>query len=563
MSGRPTSGLPAGMFAWGGPRSVSDHEDLLDSLDVMAFVTDREGGLVFLNRAWREFTGCEPDDVECACLERIAPEDRPAFQHLLDEAISRAAARDGDFQMMRADGQYRWVTCFAGPYRDETGRVAGLLGMCADMTERRQREEQMAFMAMHDSLTGLPNRRMFVSSLERAVQRARRGFAAVLLLIDVDRFKEFNDRRGHLEGDQALINFALLLQRHVRAGDLLARIGGDEFAVLFEGTSMHEADSIAERMRRAAASEDFVEHARAHDLTMSGGLVPIDGTIEARAVFDLADVAMYSAKEAGRNRIVQSAPREGMPEREDGVASRVRDAIAQRRFVLHFQPVLDLTDRSVAYYESLLRMTLADGSVIAPSEFLPVVERLGLMPRMSRIVVSMALSALARHPRARVAVNLSAADLVDESFPRFIDEEMHRLGVEPRRFVIELTEGAVMGNLAAARSWTDRLGRRGCVFVLDDFGSGLGLFGLLKDLPFEQVKLDGSLIASLANNGREMAFVEAVRSLIESQGRTAVASWVESAESLARVRKAGFALGQGYHLEMPTADLAALVERYG
>ncbi len=532
----------------------------LDGVALPSWQTDVTGEPIYVNPAWIEFTGDLGAELD-GLHQRVLDEDRARLQRNVGTALRHAESFECDFQLRRSDGQPRWMTCFASPYFDAGGELLGVIGMCLDLTERRKREEQLAFMAMHDSLTGLPNRRMFESTLERTVLRARRGTFSALLVIDIDNFKLFNDTHGHLDGDQGLINFSLLLQRHVRSGDLLARIGGDEFAVLLEQTSMEEATEIAERMRAAAASEEFVLGARASDLGMSGGLVPIDGTLQAREVFDLADEAMYQAKEQGRNNVVvlTSARRAGETP-IDRMSKRVRDALAARSFILYYQPIVCLNDQRVAYFESLVRMVEGD-EILMPAEFLDVVERLALMPRLTRLVVGMVMRSLAENPTARVSVNLSRGDLADDSLPSFVDEEMRRQGVDASRLVFEMSEAAVVGNLASARNWIDRLGRLGCSFVLDEFGAGMGLFGLLRELPFDQVKLDGSIVRAMTGDGENVAFVEAVRGLIESQGHTAVAAWVENANLLERVCDAGFTHGQGYHIHVPTPDLKGLIRR--
>lgn len=534
-------------------------------LPLLAWMSDSAGKLVHVNRSWTEFTGDDEASMgEDGLFTRVLPEDRSKLRRHMLDAVRHAQPFECEFQLRRSDGQYRWLVCFASPYFDDRGEVGGVIGMCMDLTDRRQREEQLAFMATHDSLTGLPNRRMFESTMARAVSRSRRGTPSVLLVLDMDNFKSYNDARGHLEGDQALINFSLLLQRHVRAGDLLARIGGDEFAVLFEQTAVVEAVEIAERMRSAASQEEFVAHARVHELGFSAGLVPLDGALDSRSAFDLADEAMYEAKEQGRNRVVVLHSEEASEDRDvDRLAGRVREALTDHHFVLFYQPVIRLADNSVAYYESLVRMTGEDGELLMPADFLPTTERLGLMPRLTRLIVGMVVRALDENPGSRISINLSRGDLADDSLPRFVDEELRRQGVVPSRLAFEMSEAAVVGNLSSARNWIERLGQRGCRFVLDEFGAGLGLFGLLRELPFDQVKLDGSIVTALSADGENTAFVEAVRGLIESQGHTAVASWVEDEALLKRVLDVGFEMGQGYHLQVPSADLAGLMRRLG
>ncbi|MDH4140678.1 MAG: EAL domain-containing protein [Coriobacteriia bacterium] len=544
-------------------------EDLLhaflDGLPMPAWAVDESCRLMYVNSAWQEFTGRDLEQERGeGWLDGILAEDRADLRRSCRAAVTGRAAFTIDFQLRRDDGHYRWLTCYGSPFTAPNGQVCAVVGMCMDLTERKQREEQLAFMATHDSLTGLPNRRMFEDTLGRAVERARRGEHGAMLLIDMDNFKSYNDSLGHLEGDQALINFALLLQRHLRSGDLLARIGGDEFAVLLERVGVPDAVDIAERMRRAVAAEDFVAHARVHELGMSAGLLPVDGTLDARTLFDVADAAMYEAKEAGRNRVIVRRPGVDVPaEPRERMATRVRDAIADKRFRLHYQPVVYLYDGSVAYYESLVRMIDRDGAALLPVEFLSTAERLGLMPRLTRIVVDLILQALAEHPDARLSLNIAGTDLTDESLPRFIEEELRTHNLDPHRLVIETAEDVVVRNIAGMHAWMDRLRSLGVTFVLDEFGAGLGLFGLLKDLSFEQVKLDGSIVRSLAANGDSRAFVYAVRNLVESQGSVAVASWVETGNLLDKVREIGFSLGQGYELEMPDPDLGRLIERYG
>jgi len=531
------------------------HRLFIDALSDPAWVTDSACAVTHVNAAWIEFTGRgEIDNLGEKWLDGVAPTDRHVAAYSIDVACDSAIATKFEVRLRRADGQWRSLLCLASPWFTESGDVGGLVGQCQDLTERQEREEQLAFMASHDALTGLPNRRTFVEELDRAVSRARRGDVGVLLLLDVDNFKAYNDALGHLEGDQALVNFALLLQTHLRAGDLLARIGGDEFAVLLENTEIAVAREIAERMRNAASHEEFVTDSRRYGLGLSAGLVRIDGRLDARELFDVADNAMYRAKEMGRNRIEVHDPTVIIPPPHSRLAARIQKALREGSFVLHYQPVIRLEDGSVSYHESLLRMSDED-QLLTPPEFLPTVERLGLMPRMTRMVVRLVLQAMRENPEASISVNLSGADLIDESLPRFIEESVDAAGVSGDHLTFEMSESALMGNLAAGRYWVERMSRLGAHFVLDDFGSGLGAFVFLRDLDVDQVKLGRDIVGSLAVNGEHHEFVGAIRSLVESQGKIAVAAFVETDHMLESVREIGFTFGQGYQLEEPSAEL--------
>ncbi|MDA3935436.1 MAG: EAL domain-containing protein [Actinomycetota bacterium] len=527
----------------------------IDALNDPAWLTDSSCTVTHVNAAWVEFTGCgEGDNLGEKWLDRVAPTDRHAASYACPSVIDTGAATKFEFRMRRADGQWRSMLCLASPWFTSDGVIGGLVGQCQDLTDRQEREEQLAFMASHDVLTGLPNRRTFVDELDRAVSHARRGDYGVLLLLDVDNFKAYNDALGHREGDQALVNFALLLQTHLRAGDLLARIGGDEFAVLLEKADIATAREIAERMRTAASHEEFVTDSRRYGLGLSAGLVRIDGRLDARELFDVADNAMYRAKELGRNRVEVHDPRFVAPPPHTRLAARIQKALREGSFVLHYQPVIRLGDGVVSYHESLVRMSDED-QLLTPAEFLPTVERLGLMPRLTRLVIRLVLQALRENRDATISVNLSGADLLDESLPRFIEESVDASGVSGDRLTFEMSESALMGNLAAGRYWIERISRLGSHFVLDDFGSGLGAFVFLRDLDVDQVKLGREIVGSLASDGGHHDFVGAIRSLVEAQGKIAVAAFVETDVMLERVRAIGFTHGQGYRLEEPSANI--------
>lgn len=414
------------------------------------------------------------------------------------------------------------------------------------------------FMAGHDPLTGLANRRAFEEALHRSVSRAQRGASSALLMLDLDHLKAYNDARGHLEGDQALVNFGMLLRSHVRASDLPARIGGDEFAVLLEDASLEEAREIAERIGTTSSTE-FVAGARETDLGVSGGLTVLEGGVEPRVLMDRADAALYLAKQRGRHRIVVWEPSLGGLATPDRLATLVRDALANDTFSLAFQPVVRLADSEVVYYESLARLTGLDGEAIPPVEFLPVLERMGLMPRLTAQLMRKVLDAISANRGIAVSLNLSASDLSDELLLDETESQIDASGVDPALVVFEVHEDVLLADHASGRAWIDRLAPRGCRFVLDGFGTGFGVFNLLREPNIEQVKLAHAVVKALVDSAQTREFVRAIRELIESQGKVPVMAFLETDELLTDARSVGFQYGQGYRLREPSGDLGALV----
>jgi len=533
-----------------------DQFEVLSALQSPAFLLGADGAIAFGNAAWTALVGDSNAADGWEWLTSLSDDDRERVKHTLQRALAEERPTDVEFHVSMAGGTVRVLSVVASPFR-RNGHFVGLIGVCWDVTERRRRERRLEFIAGHDQLTGLASRRAFEEALARASSRAARGVESMLLFLDIDHLKAYNDARGHLEGDQAIINVAMILHAHVRASDVPARIGGDEFAILLENASADEAIEIAERIR-VAASIEFVAGARAADLGVSGGLARVEGGLDPRIVIDRADAALYAAKQRGRHRIVTWDQELGGLAMSHELATPAVEALAHDRLHLVFQPVVGLADGSVAYYESLVRLD-DDGRTLLPADFLPVLERLGLLPKLTRRVLAHALEALAQNAGVAVSINLSASDLTDEKLLADVEGSIRSSGIDPARLVFEIPEPTLVANLADGRAWMDRLAGMGSRFVLDDFGTGLGVFMLLRDPHVEQVKLSREVVCSLADSVHTRAFVSAVRELIEAQGKVAVAAFLETAEILGEVRAAGFVYGQGFCLAEPSQDLSALV----
>lgn len=533
----------------------------LDRVNVPSFVLDRTGRILYANDEWRTLLGSGAS-AEWEWLEPLPKDEATYVRRAFERAFEADRGVEIEFDVRRRGGSLAVLACSAGTVRMQEGAEPVLLGLCWNITERHRNEERLAFMAGHDPLTGLANRRAFEEALARAASRAERGAMSALLLLDLDNLKHFNDNRGHLEGDQALVNLAMLLRTQVRAGDLPARIGGDEFAVLFEGIGVSEAEEIADRIRESTAAE-FVTGARTHGLGVSGGIAVLDTKMSPRTAFDRADAAMYAAKAAGRNRIMVWSPEVGASTAPERLTLRVREAFASDGFHLVFQPVVRLADNSVAYFESFLRMGSDDGIDLSPREFLPMVDRLGLMPRLTRRVVELALWELAANPGTALSVNLAPSDLSDEELLTDLASVISGAKSAYGRLLFEISEATLLSNVAGGRVWMERLSECGCRFVLDEFGTGMGMFALLRERHIEHIKLSRAAMRSLSSGEESRSFVQAVRELIESQGKAAVASFIESDDLLGEAREAGFSYGQGFGVGEPVGDLASLVARFG
>lgn len=448
----------------------------------------------------------------------------------------------------------RWYSVSA--YSPSPGYVTMML---SDISELKRQERQLEHLATHDVLTDLPNRRVFEEALRRAVAHARRGHPSSLLFIDVDGFKAVNDSLGHAEGDLALVDVTSRIHEVIRAEDMLARIGGDEFAALLTDSVLAEARGIAERIRTTLRDVEASRPDHSLDLTLSIGLVEIDGLVAADTVLSQADGAMYRAKDSGGDRVVVFQPgfEPDSGDRETAaMLAKLKDALSRDgAFLFHYQPVFRVADGTIEYFEALTRLVDREQRVIPPGQFIGVAERFGLMPQLTRWVVRQAAAVLAANPELRLSVNLSGLDVEDAVL---LDDVLHTLksrSVEPLRLSFEMSETSVLRDVGAAHEWISRARDAGFGFALDDFGAGTNSFAYLRSLPVDRVKIDGRVTRSLVADPRQLTLLEAVRAVTSMRGVRTVAECVENEYVLEIVRNVGVDLAQGYHLGRPSSDL--------
>ncbi|MBI2821003.1 MAG: EAL domain-containing protein [Acidobacteria bacterium] len=435
----------------------------------------------------------------------------------------------------------------------------------AEIKVREQFEAQLTHLANHDPLTGLFNRRRFEEELGYHLGEARRyGTHGALLWMDLDGFKHVNDSFGHQVGDQLLVSLATILQRQVRETDIVARLGGDEFVILSPKINAEQAEALCQKVVQKLRHHSVVLNDQPVGASVSMGvaLYPDHG-LASDTLLAHADLALYRAKEEGRNCFVFFTPERDSLEsvaRQVKQEQQIREALSSRLFLRYLQPIVDLQDNDIFGYEFLLRLKLDDDRVLTPGAFLAVAERYGLIRDLDRWVLRQAVRMIAslegslpqvgsRTPC--VGINLSAKALADDDLLETIQSELRKAGVDPARLIIEITESAAIANVEQAHAFIESLKNLGCRFALDDFGVGFSSLYHLKNLRVDYLKIDGHFISNLSENPADQELVRAIVHMAHGLGIRVVAEQVEDEGILQHLRALGVDYVQGNFLGRP------------
>ena len=436
--------------------------------------------------------------------------------------------------------------------------VVGVFGVAKDVTGRRQLERELSHQATHDSLTGLPNRILLEEFLERAMS-TRSAERTTLLFVDLDRFKIVNDSLGHRCGDELLLMVVERLGRCLRAGDILVRWAGDEFCVLLEGeTSEAEALAVADRLLSAIADPYSIE-GRDIRLSASIGLAHGRHGDTPERVVQMADMAMYDAKRAGRNRVSIHERDKAMdvPNPID-VEMELRDAIASGRLTLEYQPIVEIRSGRIVAVESLIRWPLPDGTVRPPDEFIGLAEESGLIRSITRWVITEVCRQLAEWDGVAGGadvcgwVNVSGVDLQDPKLVPEIVDALRTAGVGPERLVLEVTESILLLDLEQVDRNVDSLRRLGVALAIDDFGTGYSSMSQLHRLRVAACKIDRSFVAGAPDCQRDVAIIRSLTDLGSVFGFDVVGEGVETIEQLHALEATGCTFAQGFLLARPS-----------
>ncbi len=533
---------------------------------------DMDGRWLQVNHALCRITGHAESELQAKTLRSLThPDDIdldvPLLRQLLDAEISSYQVEK---RFLHAWGHFVWTTVTVSLVSDEDGQALYLITQFQDISERKELAGRLEYLVDHDFLTGLSNRRHFEQELAHEVERAARyGSPGTVLLIDVDNFKTVNDTFGHMAGDDLLKGIAGLLKHRMRHTDTLARVGGDEFAVLLPQTNARQASVMAADFAKALDKQTAVLANKSVHITASVGIASFDDLSDVE-VLECADVAMYGAKQAGRNRIVIYTPFSG--DRNQGSsrqseADRIRQAVEEDQFLLYGQPILDLATNKVSQYELLLRLPRVQGfEPLAPNSFLYVAERLGLILSIDSWVIRKAIAIIASYQHAgrrlTLNVNLSGKSIGDPKLAGLIEDALVEGGIDPACLILEITETAAIASLQQARAFADRMHSYGCRLALDNFGAGLASFYYLKNFPFDYLKIDGEFIRRIRINSVDHLVVQAIVCIAQGMGKKTVAEFVADADAVCMLRDIGVDYAQGYHIGLPgpVADVLPAID---
>ncbi len=534
---------------------------LAEALPQIVFTARPDGYLDYFNSRWFSYTGLGSEESfgPDGWASALHPSDQDHVTNRWKEAIQSGETFEGECRFRRADGVYRWHLCRGLPEHDSTGTIRRWFGTCTDIDDQKQAQEQIRFQAFHDALTGLPNRSLLEDRLEQATSSAvLHDRQLALLFLDLDRFKNINDSLGHAIGDALLQEVAARLNQVVGPEDTVARLGGDEFTVLVQDIqNVEEVERLCKTIFEVIRQPFLIAGHELHINTSIGiAMCPASGS-DVTTLFKNADIALYRAKEQGRNTYrFYTHSLDGRASSRLILEGQLRTALKERKFALHFQPIVQAKNGRVVAVEALLRWPNSPMRKVSPADILAALEDMGLTAEITEWTVAeacryMALFHTAGFPNLKVAINLSARQFTQQNLVRVVTSHLKKCGAEEGALRIEVTENFAMYNLDLTLAKLTSLKKQGVEAYLDDFGTGHSSLNYLKKFPVQCIKIDKSFVQDCTSNSQDSAIVKAIISMAHSLKLQVIAEGVEQEDQLAFLRAQGCDAIQGYLISQP------------
>ncbi len=492
---------------------------------------------------------------------RINPEDLPVRMHALSEHFAGTAAYDCEYRIRSSNGEFQWVHDRGAVQLSAGGTPVRLSGSLRLSTQRKQEEARLEQQANYDELTGHFNKLRLRETLDYALAFSQRyKHPGAFLAVGIDQLDRINTAFGCDTGDRVLVEISQRLDQCLRTTDVIGRLGSDRFGVVLGYCSQADAVMIAERANQAIRERAIVVGDTRVHATVSVGIVHFPE--QSKTSFDVitkAEGALLKAKSAGRDCV--EAYRMSEEQRRNYRANvelgeQVTEAIKDDRLVFAYQPIVDAISHEVRYYECLMRMYSTDGSLIAAAEFVPVVERLGLMRSLDRRALDLTLRDLEQYPDVTLAFNISGVTAADRGWLRTFVARLKDQSDVASRLIVEITETAALHDLEDSARFVSIMRDLGCQVAVDDFGAGYTTFRHLKALTVDVVKIDGSFVRNLTESKENQLFIRNLLSLARTFNLCTVAECVETAEDAAILTREGVNLLQGYYFGKPEVSPA-------
>ncbi|HCF29324.1 MAG TPA: response regulator receiver protein [Cyanobacteria bacterium UBA11049] len=540
-------------------------ESILDALEeVVRSACAKKFKLLYLNPAAQKVYGrpvWEFFEQPNLWLEVIHPDDRERVEQAT-QVLLQQGRMNLEYRILRSDGEVRWLSDRSYAIYDIDGVATRFDSIIYDITERKRTEQQLIHDALHDVLTGLPNRTFFMERLEQVLKQAQwePDYLFAVLFIDLDRFKIINDSLGHTVGDQLLITFAKLMQRCLRRTDTIARLGGDEFTILLENIEhINEAISIAERIHAELMSPLQIENHTIFTSASIGIVLGATGCDRPAELLRNADIAMYCAKEAGKARYaIFDQEMYARTLELLHLESDLRKAIERQEFLLHYQPIVSLVTGKLVGFEALIRWQHPERGLVSPTEFISIAEDIGLIVPIGEWVMHQACQQMRewqqKFPGAanlKISVNLASQQIKEAKLIERIDRVMAETGLDGSFLKLEITESMLLNNTEATINMLSQIRDRKIQLSIDDFGKGYSSLSYLHRFPINTLKIDGYFISQMNSDPENFEIVRTINTLAHNLGLDVTAECVGTATEFLQLKALGCEFGQGYFFSKP------------